>query len=174
QFGINGLLAGATLPFRLPFVLALLGGSIVAAVCGVIVERLAFRPLRARGADPLLTLVSSLGVAVALVNVTQYLFGAEPYSYPDPLEALPAAVNFGTASAPVLVRTVQVVIFGVSMGGLGDIPGAVVGGLLIGLAEAFVPAQYIAYREAVPFALLFIVLLVRPQGLLGRAQVQKV
>jgi branched-chain amino acid transport system permease protein len=50
----------------------------------------------------------------------------------------------------------------------------VVGGLLIGLAEAFVPAQYIAYREAVPFALLFIVLLVRPQGLLGRAQVQKV
>ena len=257
QFGINGLLAGATLPFRLPFVLALLGGSVVAAICGVIVERLAFRPLRARGADPLLTLVSSLGVAVALVNVTQYLFGAEPYSYPDPLEALPAALNFGTASAPVLVRTVQVVIFGVSMvvlvlltylmnatrtgkalravaedtttssllgidtdrlvlltfvisgflggvtgtliglsvgiagpyfgiafglkglavivlGGLGDIPGAVVGGLLIGLAEAFVPAQYIAYREAVPFALLFIVLLVRPQGLLGRAQVQKV
>jgi branched-chain amino acid transport system permease protein len=60
------------------------------------------------------------------------------------------------------------------LGGLGDIPGAVVGGLIIGLAEAFVPAQYIAYREAVPFALLFVVLLVRPQGLLGRAQVQKV
>ncbi len=114
-FGINGLLAGAKLPFGLPFVLALIGGSIIAALCGVIVERLAFRPLRTRGADPLLTLVSSLGVAVALVNVTQYLFGAEPYSYPDPLESLPAAVNFGTASAPVLVRTVQVVIFGVSM-----------------------------------------------------------
>ena len=60
------------------------------------------------------------------------------------------------------------------LGGLGDIPGAVVGGLVIGLAEAFVPAHYIAYREAVPFALLFLVLLVRPQGLLGRAQVQKV
>src|SRR5258705_12667833 len=40
--GINGLLAGLQLPFRLPFVLALLGGSIVAAICGVIVERLAF------------------------------------------------------------------------------------------------------------------------------------
>src|SRR5205823_14573471 len=89
--------------------------SIVSAICGVLVERLAFRPLRARGADPLLTLIASLGVAVDQVNVTQYLFGAEPYSYPDPLEALPAAVNFGTASAPVLVRTVQVVIFGVSM-----------------------------------------------------------
>ena len=46
QFGINGLLAGAALPFALPFVLALLGGSVVAAVSGVIVERLAFRPLR--------------------------------------------------------------------------------------------------------------------------------
>src|SRR5262249_19473127 len=34
---------------------------------------------------------------------------------PDPLSALPSAVNFGTASQPVLVRTVQVVIFGVSM-----------------------------------------------------------
>lgn len=258
QFGINGLLAGAKLPFSLPFVVALLGGSVVAAFSGVLVERLAFRPLRVRGADPLLTLVSSLGVAVALVNVTQYLFGAEPYSYSDPLEAiLPAALNFGSAAQPMLVRTVQVVIFAVSMvmlvvltylmnatrtgkalravaedmttasllgidtdrlilltfiisgflggvtgtliglsvgiagpyfgiafglkglavivlGGLGDIPGAVVGGLVIGLAEAFVPSQYIAYREAVAFALLFIVLLVRPQGLLGRAQVQKV
>ena len=108
QFGINGLLAGATLPFALPFVLALLGGSVVAALSGVIVERLAFRPLRTRGADPLLTLVSSLGVAVALVNITQYLFGAEPYSYPDPLQGWPTAMNFGTAGAPVLVRTVQV------------------------------------------------------------------
>ena len=71
QLGINGLLAGLALPFRLPFVIALLGGSVIAAICGVIVERLAFRPLRARGADPLLSLVSSLGVAVALVNITQ-------------------------------------------------------------------------------------------------------
>ena len=55
SLGINGLLAGLTLPIRLPFVLALLGGSIVAAICGVIVERLAFRPLRVRGADPLLS-----------------------------------------------------------------------------------------------------------------------
>ena len=115
QFGINGLLAGATLPVKLPFVLALLGGSVVAAIGGVLVERLAFRPLRARSADPLLSLVSSLGVAVALVNVTQFLFGAEPYSFPDPLSSLPSAVNFGTESQPVLVRTVQVVIFGVSM-----------------------------------------------------------
>src|SRR5256712_5337559 len=115
RFGFNGLLANAALPLHLPFVLALIGGALFAAVSGVIVERLAFRPLRTRGSDPLLTLVSSLGVAVALVNVTQYLFGAEPYSFPDPLSELPSAVNFGPAGQPVLVRTVQVVIFGVSM-----------------------------------------------------------
>jgi branched-chain amino acid transport system permease protein len=60
------------------------------------------------------------------------------------------------------------------LGGLGDIPGAVVGGFVIGLSEAFVPAQYVAYKDAVAFALLFAMLLARPQGLLGRAVVQKV
>jgi branched-chain amino acid transport system permease protein len=60
------------------------------------------------------------------------------------------------------------------LGGLGNIPGAVLGGLVIGLAEAFVPADYSGYKEAIAFALLFIVLLVRPQGLLGRTFAQKV
>ena len=60
------------------------------------------------------------------------------------------------------------------LGGLGDVPGAVVGGLVIGLAEAFVPSEYVAYKDAVAFALLFVMLLARPQGLLGRAAVQKV
>ena len=60
------------------------------------------------------------------------------------------------------------------LGGLGSIPGAVLGGLVIGLAEAFVPAQYSAYKDAVAFALLFVILLVRPQGLLGKSAIQKV
>src|SRR5512137_1044835 len=52
QFGINGLLAGMTVPQRLPFPLALLIGSCVAGVVGMAIERIAFRPLRARRADP--------------------------------------------------------------------------------------------------------------------------
>jgi branched-chain amino acid transport system permease protein len=60
------------------------------------------------------------------------------------------------------------------LGGLGSIPGAVVGGLLIGLVEAFVPGEYSAFKDAVAFGILFIVLLVRPQGLLGRTFIQKV
>ncbi|HEY9844730.1 MAG TPA: branched-chain amino acid ABC transporter permease, partial [Candidatus Caenarcaniphilales bacterium] len=60
------------------------------------------------------------------------------------------------------------------LGGLGSIPGAVLGGLVIGLVEAFVPSDYSAYKDAVAFGLLFIMLLVRPQGLLGRRSRQKV
>jgi len=42
------------------------------------------------------------------------------------------------------------------------------------LVEAFVPGDYSAYRDAIAFGLLFIMLMVRPQGLLGRSFVQKV
>lgn len=45
---------------------------------------------------------------------------------------------------------------------------------MIGLVEAFVPSDYSAYKDAVAFGLLFLMLLVRPQGLLGRSTIQKV
>ncbi|MGH2415960.1 MAG: branched-chain amino acid ABC transporter permease, partial [Microcystaceae cyanobacterium] len=113
--GFNGWLANAQLPFALPFGLALLLGSFLAGLAAILVERLAFRPLRIRGADPLLTLVSSLGAAVFIVNLIQLLVGAEIYTFPaDIYGNLPAAINFGTAEKPVMVRTVQVVIFAVS------------------------------------------------------------
>ena len=258
SFGFNGLLANAKLPFGLPFGIALLLGGCLAGAAAVLVERLAFRPLRRRRSDPLLTLVSSLGAAVVIVNVIQYLVGAEIYTFPNNIYGnLPPAINFGSAEHPIMIRTVQIVIFAVSallvailtylisftrlgkalqavaedpvtasllgidterfivltffvsgflagvagtlvgtsvsiagpyfgiafglkglgvivLGGLGNIPGAVLGGLVIGLAEAFVPADYSGYKEAIAFALLFMMLLVRPQGLLGRALIQKV
>lgn len=258
RFGFNGLLANAALAVQLPFALALIVGSILAGLVGVVVERIAFLPLRQRGSDPLLTVVSSLGVAVVIVNLIQYLVGAESYTYPENTYGnLPPAINFGSADNPIPIRTVQVVIFIVSavfvailtyfinntkhgkamqaiaedvttasllgincdraivftffissflagvaaslvassvsiagpyfgiafglrglavivLGGLGSIPGAVLGGLFIGVVEAFVPAQYSGYKDAVAFGILFIMLLVRPQGLLGRRLIQKV
>jgi branched-chain amino acid transport system permease protein len=61
------------------------------------------------------------------------------------------------------------------VGGIGSIPGAMLGGLLIGLAESFVTG-YISstYTNLLVFALLIAVMLARPSGLLGRAQLQKV
>ncbi len=61
------------------------------------------------------------------------------------------------------------------VGGIGSIPGAMIGGLLIGIAESFITG-YISstYTNLLVFALLIVVMLVRPSGLLGRAQLQKV
>ncbi|MDF0554469.1 branched-chain amino acid ABC transporter permease [Kamptonema sp. UHCC 0994] len=257
-FGFNGLLANAKAPIQLPFFAALMVGSIMAGLVGVMIERVAFQPLRRRQSDPLLTVVSSLGVAVAISNIIQYLVGAEIYTFPANIYgSLPVAINFGTLDKPIPIRTVQVVIFGVCMvivailtylinftkfgkamqavaedattasllgidtdryivltffvssflaglagslvgssvsiagpyfgivfglkglavivlGGLGSIPGAVLGGFVIGLVEAFVPADFSAYKDAAAFAILFVMLLVRPQGLLGRRFIQKV
>ncbi|MEH1943640.1 MAG: branched-chain amino acid ABC transporter permease [Nostoc sp.] len=258
NFGFNGLLANAALPIKLPFAISLILGSTLAGLVGVVMERVAFQPLRRQGSDPLLTVVSSLGVAVVIVNLIQYLVGAESYTYPaNTYGNLPPAINFGSLENPIPIRSVQVVIFGVSvaivailtyfinrtkygkamqaiaedpttasllginsdrfiiltffissflaglagtlvassvsiagpyfgiafglrglavivLGGLGSIPGAVVGGLVIGLVEAFVPAEFSGYKDAVAFGILFIMLLVRPQGLLGRRFIQKV
>lgn len=258
QFGINGLLSGVSLDTHLPFAASIIVGSIFAGLVGILLERLAFKPLRTRGADSLLALVSSLGVALVLVNVIQYLAGAEIYTFPQEIYGtIKPAMMFQVAGQTIVIRTVQVIIFAVCMvvlavlgyiiswtkagkalqavaenpitasllgisvdriilftfflsgflgglagtlvgtsfgiagpyfgvsyglkglavivlGGLGSIPGAVLGGMVIGLAEAFVPPDYSAYKEAVAFAFLFIVLLVRPQGLLGRSLTQKV
>jgi len=61
------------------------------------------------------------------------------------------------------------------VGGIGNLPGAVLGGLTIGLAQAF-SIGYISstFSDAVVFAILIAVMIVRPSGLLGRAAVQKV
>ena len=61
------------------------------------------------------------------------------------------------------------------IGGIGSIPGAMLGGLLIGVAESFITG-YISstYTNLLVFALLIAVMLVRPSGLLGQAQLQKV
>lgn len=257
-FGFNGVLANAKLPLQLPFPLALICGSILAGIVGVGIERLAFRPLRKKQSDPLLTVVSSLGVALVIVNLIQYFVGAESYSFPSNTYGnLPSAIQFGSPEKPIPIRTVQIIIFSVSvsivailtylinftkygkamqavaedpttanllgidtdkyivltffvssfiaglagtlvgssvsisgpyfgiafglkglsvivLGGLGSISGAVLGGFLIGIVEAFVPSDYSAYKDAVGFGILFIMLMIRPQGLLGRKFIQKV
>jgi branched-chain amino acid transport system permease protein len=60
-------------------------------------------------------------------------------------------------------------------GGIGNVPGAMVGGLVLGLAEEYVAGYTLSsYRDAIAFAILIIVLLVKPEGLFGRARAEKV
>ena len=61
------------------------------------------------------------------------------------------------------------------LGGIGSIPGAMLGGLVLGVAEAFGADIFgDQYKDVVAFGLLVLVLLFRPTGLLGRPEVEKV
>jgi branched-chain amino acid transport system permease protein len=61
------------------------------------------------------------------------------------------------------------------LGGIGNVPGAMVGGLLIGVIEAFVAgSSFSTYRDAIAFVILILILLFRPSGLFGKSQAEKV
>jgi branched-chain amino acid transport system permease protein len=61
------------------------------------------------------------------------------------------------------------------LGGIGSLPGAVIGGLLIGLIETFWSAYCtIDYKDVAAFSILAITMIFLPQGILGRPEVEKV
>jgi branched-chain amino acid transport system permease protein len=61
------------------------------------------------------------------------------------------------------------------LGGIGSLPGAVLGGFLIGLIEALWSAYFSsAYKDVAVFGVLILVLILRPSGLLGRPEIEKV
>jgi len=61
------------------------------------------------------------------------------------------------------------------LGGIGSLPGAMVGGLLIGLIETFWSAYFsIEYKDVAAFSVLVIVLIFLPTGILGRPEIEKV
>ncbi len=61
------------------------------------------------------------------------------------------------------------------LGGIGNIPGAALGGLILGTVETFVNgSQWSTYKDAIAFAILIVILLFRPAGLLGKFTVEKV
>ena len=60
------------------------------------------------------------------------------------------------------------------LGGIGNIPGAMMGGMILGLAEVFVSGYgYSTYRDAIAFLILIAILIFKPTGLLGKGQVEK-
>jgi branched-chain amino acid transport system permease protein len=60
------------------------------------------------------------------------------------------------------------------LGGIGDLPGAVLGGFVLGLAETVVGYFASGLRDAVAFTILILILLLKPTGLLGKGMVEKV
>ncbi len=229
--------------------LAALPIAIVAAgLVGVVLERIAFRPLRGRADSNISGLISSLAAAtifesIALgiwgPDISRFPFGAVPDRHLHVGGAIVSELQLviigisvlmmaaltwllrrtrlgrqirATAESPLAARILGVnvdrviaasffissalggaagVLFGLAfnnisadmgrsvelkglaviiLGGMGSMPGAVIAGYGIGLVEVFTVAQLgSSYRDAVSFAVLFLVLLLRPRGIMGQA-----
>ena len=80
-----------------------------------------------------------------------------------------ALLSTTSAFSPGTFSVFNILAFSVVvLGGLGSIPGALVGGLVFGLVNEFAGTYALEQREVVVFALLVVVLIVRPTGLLGK------
>lgn len=242
-----------TLPLWAGLLVAMLFGGLVA----VVLEFVAFRPLRKEGAERLAPMISSIGVSIIMVSLAEAQFSAQSKKFPsgvlDPkplylggtdgvrisqgqilivvvsLVLMVAlgylirrtktgkairAVAYSQRAARLLginVNRVVVITFFVGgvlagaagilvglvsnnispsmgadielrglavviLGGLGNIEGAVVGGLLLGLIETFTIAYFERgsdYKDAIAFLILFLILLIRPNGLFGRQEANR-
>ncbi|HEY6106267.1 MAG TPA: branched-chain amino acid ABC transporter permease, partial [Anaeromyxobacteraceae bacterium] len=228
----------------LAFPLAVLAGGLL----GLLVDRVAFRPLRGRSDSNISGLISSIALATILEAVALQLFGPDVERFPfgtlptrtlrlggavvSELQLVIIAVAVGmmaaltllvqrtrlgrriraVAESPRAARVLGVnvdgvigaaffissalgaaagVLFGLAfnaigpdmgravelkglaviiLGGMGSMTGAAVAGFALGLLEVFTVAQIgSSYRDAVAFGVLFLVLVLRPRGLLGQA-----
>lgn len=240
----------ATTFLKLSFFPALLVSMIVAATLGMVIERLAYRPLRK--APKIAILITAIGVSLLLEYGGMLIVTPQPRTFPALFEA--QVFNFGN----IVVNSQQVVILAISivlmiiltyvvhrtkigkamravsfdtdaarlmgidvdrvisstfaigsalaaaagmlvgvyynsidplmgimpglkafvaavLGGIGVIPGAMLGGIIMGVIEAMVSGFISStFRDAAAFAILIIILLLKPSGLLGKNVREKV
>jgi branched-chain amino acid transport system permease protein len=127
------------------------------------------RGMRAIAENP--TAARVLGVNVDRVTATTFAISSALGAVAGALFAMnvnSAQLGMGTA---IELKGLAVIV----VGGMGSLPGALVGGLVLGLAEVFA-VQYIgsSWRDLIAFGLLFLILLLRPQGLFGGRKVREV
>jgi branched-chain amino acid transport system permease protein len=114
---------------------------------------------RLMGIDPNRTIQQTFAIGSAMAAAGGILFGLDQVLI-NPLMGVLTGLKAFVAAV---------------LGGIGNIPGAVLGGLLIGLAEQLT-AGYLSpdYRDAITFVVLIGILLVKPEGLLGVVRQEKV
>ncbi len=128
---------------------------------GMAMRALSFNPVAASlmGVNTDIVISFTFGLGSALAGAAGILTSIQQPSI-DPL----MGINIGLKAFVAAV-----------LGGIGNIPGAALGGVLIGVLEALV-VGYInpTYRDAIVFAVLILILLVKPSGLLGKSEREKV
>src|SRR5258705_2934114 len=128
---------------------------------GTAMRALSFNPVAASlvgiNNDVVISFTFALGSALAAAGGILYSLN---YQAIDPLMGI----------LPGLKAFVAAVL-----GGIGNIPGAALGGLLLGIVETFVNgSRWSTYTDAIAFAVLILILLFKPAGLLGKPQIEKV
>jgi len=130
------------------------------------------------------TLLGKAVIATAANRLAARLIGVDTRSIVDLSFAVSAAIG---AIAGVLITPIALTSYDVGtllalkgfaaamLGGIGSAPGAVIGGLVIGMIEALSAGYFSSnYKDAAAFLIILVVLIFIPQGLFGRAKVERV
>ena len=131
------------------------------------------KAMRATAQDP--EVAQMMGVNVNRVIATTFFLGSMLAAAAGVLWGL----NFGSLTQPAVFGLLPgLKAFSAAViGGIGSLPGAVIGGLLLGFLENFVPALFSGvteYKDTFAFFLLIVILLVRPSGIVGEDLSEKV
>ncbi|MEM1313727.1 MAG: branched-chain amino acid ABC transporter permease [Pseudomonadota bacterium] len=109
-------------------------------------------------------MLTATGVRIQLVFVAVFAFGAGLAGMAGVVGGTFQSVAPGIDTRFLLASLVVVIV-----GGMGSIPGAAIGALLIGLAEQFGSVYMPTYAMVLTFVIMVLVLAFRPQGIMGRA-----
>lgn len=167
-------LAGNTVfTSRMVILIPLVTAVLVVALTLFISRTRLGKAMRASAQDP--EVAQMMGVNVNRVIATTFFLGSALAAAAGVLWGL----NFGSLNQPAIFGLLPgLKAFAAAViGGIGSLPGAVIGGLLLGFLENFVPAMFAGtteYRDTFAFLLLIIILLIRPSGIIGEDLSEKV
>jgi len=237
---------------KMNFIAAFALSAAMTGMLGLVLEKMALKPLRKKGAAKITALISTIGISIILQNGVMLLMGSETKGFPSvfqgryfnvfgtdvafiqvfillfslvlmlALSYLIKSTRMGKAMRATAQNSEAAALMGISidsvvsftfflgsfmaavsgilvgmyyksidpgigylaglkafsaavLGGIGVLPGAMLGGILIGISE-ILAAGYIhpGYRDAVAFAILILMLIIKPGGLLGKPTQRKV
>jgi branched-chain amino acid transport system permease protein len=164
EWGMRPVIVGGLIISRMRLVALVTGIALIAALTVFIRRTPVGMAMRAVARNP--DAAALMGVSVPRIYALTFGLGAGLAAVSGGL--LGALFNIEpTMGEWAVIKAFSVVI----MGGLGNVPGAIIGGLLLGVAESlsvgYLPGG-VGYRDGIGYAMLILVLLFRPQGLFGR------
>jgi branched-chain amino acid transport system permease protein len=173
------VLGGTVYTSRLMFLIPLVTAILVIALTLFVTRTRLGKAMRASAQDA--ETAQMMGVNVNRVIATTFLLGSMLAAAGGVLWGL----NFGSLNQPAVMGILPgIKAFAAAViGGIGSLPGAVIGGVLLGFLENFMTALFprtadfpgiTEYKDTFAFALLIVVLLIRPSGIVGEDLSEKV